>query len=224
MDYFKPSFERWTFGSGQLIHLGSYGPGFTYSLGAQSQASLWSITNGGQTNLKFGFDNIVSLYDHHFHSSGLLDLNQTTAIASPQGITIGENRSLTSKINIDGTGNVGIGLSPTSAKLEVNGTTKIEKLKVGANGSIMSRLQKGNINISKPGAGSPSIKTISFQSGYFSTPPKVIATVKAGSSDTQVYSITTTNITSSGVTFIVYRLDSNLNWPAEPIVEWMAVQ
>jgi hypothetical protein len=223
LTYFKPAFENWSTAS-NLQFLGTPNSGYTYSLGSPNAIGFWSMTQNGQTNLKFGLDNVLSIYTHTIKSNGLLTLNPTTAISSNNGLVFGANRPNLSKLNIDTNGHLGLGRETSSAKIDVANDTKTESIKIGNNGSKIVRMNQGSTNITKPSPGMVGTQTINFQNGYFTATPKVIAIVKAGSIDTQVYCVSTTNISVSSVTFLIYRLDNNLAWPSEPTVEWIAIQ
>ena len=124
----------------------------------------------------------------------------------------------TPDININASGNVGIGILAPIAKLDVGGTFRL-----GENGSIFSNIRGGRAQIGPHGEGVPFFSQIGF-GVPFPSPPSVIVTVRAQGNRSDIFAVVTSEITNEGFRAYIRRLDSGLSnaWAQNLELDWFA--
>ncbi len=115
----------------------------------------------------------------------------------------------------DETGNVGIGRANPQAKLDVNGTFRVNE------GTIFSRIQAGTATVGNSTSNRKNI-VVNFPIP-FSNPPKVIATARGGDFQ-DTFAVTTTAISTTQFRINVLRLDGAGGWGQNLQLDWMAWQ
>ncbi|MEZ5003710.1 MAG: H-type lectin domain-containing protein [Chitinophagales bacterium] len=118
-------------------------------------------------------------------------------------------------------GKVGIGTtSAPTQELDVNGNTTTNGLQVGT-GTMFSNMQGGKVDV---GSHSGSVKTVNVTfSSAFSAAPNVICTASCepGQSFDDAFNVTTRNVTTTGFTMIINRVDGDA-WGQALDVHWFA--
>jgi hypothetical protein len=110
-------------------------------------------------------------------------------------------------------GNVGIGTTAPAAGLDVGGTTKL-----GTSGTIIRGVQAPNTT------GGKKVYSINFPNSFKYT-PSVTLTVKNSGAYTDVFAVSTTNVTSTGFDVILYRVDvPGGSWGQTPNLDWVAIE
>ncbi|MGB5711303.1 MAG: hypothetical protein WBM44_10390 [Waterburya sp.] len=115
----------------------------------------------------------------------------------------------------DETGNVGIGTTVPNAKLDINGSLRVN------NGTIFSRIQAGTAIVGSSGSKRKNV-VVNFPIG-FSNPPKVIATARGGNFP-DTFAVTTTAISTAQFRINVLRLDGGNGWGQNLQLDWFAWQ
>lgn len=118
-------------------------------------------------------------------------------------------------------GNVGIGSTSASTKLDVAGTTQTDGLQVSPFGTVFTRMEGGTTSLG-PGIVGVNVYTINFPSAFSST-PKVIVTVHAENYN-DTFSVTTKNVTSTSFQVNVVRTDSAGGWAQNLQLDWFAFE
>jgi hypothetical protein len=126
-------------------------------------------------------------------------------------------------------GVISIGQTKAQEKLTVNGRMNTKTIKLD-NGSIIGKKQFGTATMGVGNTGSL-IKSINLNFPTpFSSSPKVYATVKNTGNLTDQFSVTTSNISSTGCTITVFRVDitsvgaSDPGWGQNLLVDWIATK
>ena len=121
------------------------------------------------------------------------------------------------------TGNVGIGTSTPSEKLDVAGNAKVDGLQVG-NGTMFSNMQGGKVIVGQSGG-----QTLIFVNVVFSTPfinaPNIICTAsnETGTIYDDSFNITVRFVTNTGFQMVVNRVDGE-TWGQSVEAFWMAFE
>ncbi len=115
----------------------------------------------------------------------------------------------------DDSGNVGIGTTNPAARLDVNGSFRVNE------GTVFSRIQAGTASVGNSGSQQKNI-VVNFPAP-FSNLPKVIATARGGNFP-DTFAITTTAISTMQFRINVRRLDSFSGWGQNLQLDWMAWQ
>jgi hypothetical protein len=110
-----------------------------------------------------------------------------------------------------------------------NGVTKMNKASIG-NGTTINKTQHGTLTVGAGNNGSlQKTVTLTFPTA-FATVPNVMATALNEGTFTDKFSITTTNISTTAVTFIIFRLDTPVppggtsGWGQNLKLSWWAVE
>jgi hypothetical protein len=116
-------------------------------------------------------------------------------------------------------GNVGIGTTAPAAGLDVGGTTKL-----GTSGTIIRGVQAGTTTLGPNATGGKKTFSITFPNSFKYT-PSVTVTVRNSGSYTDVFAVSTTNVTTTGFDVTLYRVDSpGAIWGQAPYLDWMAIE
>lgn len=118
---------------------------------------------------------------------------------------------------VNSSGNVGIGTNSPVAKLDINGSIRIDE------GTTFSKMQGGTFVVGTGLAG-VNTRTITFSSA-FSSIPKVIVTVRTedGYAFNDVFVVTTKQITTTDFKINIYRVDSpGSAWGQNLQIDWFA--
>ncbi|MGB4775349.1 MAG: hypothetical protein WBP45_09270 [Daejeonella sp.] len=110
-------------------------------------------------------------------------------------------------------GNVGIGISEPMAKLDINGSMKLN------GGSVIQKIQVGEQLIE---ASSTRLKivTITFPSAFTSI-PKIVCTPKnTVSNSNEMFCVTIRSIDINSVTINIMRIDENAAWTQDVLLSW----
>lgn len=129
----------------------------------------------------------------------------------------------TNALSVFMNGRVGIGgvQGMPAATLEVNGTAKVEALQV-ANGTVMKNVQASTYTVGAS-TGQSKVVTVTFATEFSST-PKIVCTprTQTGQSYTDVFCVTTKNISTTQFTVTIFRVDATTPWSQSLLLDWYA--
>ena len=148
----------------------------------------------------------------------LWNINIETTGTASGNLTFNANNTTggdTRMVINDDTGNVGIGTTNPAARLDVNGTFRVNE------GTVFSRIQAGTAIVGNSGSQQKNI-IVNFPIP-FSNPPKVTATARGGNFP-DTFAVTTTAISTMQFRINVRRLDSSSGWGQNLQLDWMAWQ
>jgi len=116
-------------------------------------------------------------------------------------------------------GNVGIGNTSPTASLDVAGTSKL-----GANGTVITGMQAGTATLGSNGTGGKKTYSVTFPNS-FKYIPSVTVTVRNSGTYTDVFAVSTTNVTTTGFDATLYRVDNGGGtWGQSPYLDWVAIE
>jgi len=173
---------------------------------------LYENQAGNSDGSKIGFDKYTP--DKRW-SIGML--NGTTET----GFGINEDGGIggfgTNRMYFQAGGNVGVGTTTPSAKLDVNGS-----LKVGG-GTAVNKIQTGQATLGTGAAGVQQF-TITFPTA-FAAAPRVVVSAESANTTTETFITTVKSITATTFMVNVYRIDSpGAAWTQSLKLNWYAFQ
>ncbi len=128
--------------------------------------------------------------------------------------------ALVDAVMIKSDGRVGIGTTAPTATLDIAGTTRI-----GTNGTVMSSMQSGTATLGVNTYGGKQSFSITFPNAFYKTPPSVTVTVRNSGAYTDVFAVSTTNVTTTGFDVTLYRVDvAGGSWGQTPFLDWIAIE
>ena len=120
-----------------------------------------------------------------------------------------------------GTANVGIGTTTPTAKLDVRGSLRVSENNV-ALGTVFKQIQAGTVVFGS----SPAVQFGGFTEFTipFATVPHIIATPvhQEGISVTDSFAVTITQVSTTGFSFIIRRLDGS-SWAQQLKIDWIGL-
>jgi hypothetical protein len=113
-------------------------------------------------------------------------------------------------------GNTGLGVTAPDATLDVVGTFQL------GGGTSYKKFQAGTATIGSNAAGGVKVVTVTFPTA-FPTVPKVVVTPKGVTGINDVFAFTTRDITVTGYTVVIYRIDAaGGTWGQNLLLDWYA--
>ncbi len=191
----------------------------------------YSSLTGAPTTLS-SFSNDVGYLTTEIDSSvtnelQLISISNDTVFLSDGGYAVIPNDNdwvaVDSTLYNGNTGNVGIGTSSPSEKLDVAGNATVDGLQVG-NGTMFSNMQGGKVTVGQSGG-----QTLIFVNVVFNTPftgvPNVICTAsnESGTIYDDSFNITVRFVTNTGFQMVVNRVDGE-TWGQSVEAFWMAFE
>ena len=163
--------------------------------------------------------NIANLTLYSLRGNGNIKILANTTDTNPIFLvnsTSTTTPSATDLFRILGNGNVGIGTNSPTSKLDVNGTTKTNRIVVGSNNvtssTTINGIIAGSTNFGGTGATTLDVN-ITYTSPSGSAPVSVNATIVNVTANTDRFLVNVRSVTSTGLTFRVSRIDSlNASW------------
>lgn len=174
-------------------------------IGTQTQGLTKLYVDGttnitGNLTLKAGSSGGIGTFTHLPYSDGKNYLRGTTVMA-------------------DSGGNVGIGTTTPTVKLDVNGAAKVNSLTIGPNGDELKSVEVFSTTIPSTGTG----KFVLDVSGAFPANFVVFPSVESASSAyDDVFAVTVMSKSSSKITFSIDRTDGG-GWGQTPTLVFMVV-
>jgi len=166
----------------------------------------WNTNN--MSNIK----NIAGIYSY-----GVSGYRGGLVFKTENGVTAENPDTIAMVIRPDG--NVGIGTDAPVAEMDI-----ARDIKIGGSGSVISGVQAGSSTLGANAVGGKKTFSIVFPSAFKNT-PSVTVTVKNSGSYTDVFSSSTSNVTSSGFDVTLYRVDSIGGiWMQTPSLDWVAIE
>ena len=127
---------------------------------------------------------------------------------------------VTEMITVDGTGNVGIGETSPSQKLDVNGNTTTNGLQVGT-GTMFTNMQGGKADVGSSG-GEVLTHTVTFPTAFSGVPTVICtASTEPGQNYDDSFNVTIRNVSATGFVMIINRVDGS-TWGQNLDVNWFA--
>jgi hypothetical protein len=123
----------------------------------------------------------------------------------------------TNRMYFQAGGNVGIGTTAPTAKLDVNGSIKV------GGGTVVNKIQTGQSTLGTGAAGVQSF-TITFPTA-FTAVPRVVVSAESANATTETFITTVKSITTTTFMVNVYRIDSpGAAWTQSLKLNWYAFQ
>lgn len=234
---------RYSYASGtQSISLGYGIPGtmfttanFNQAQGTNSMAIGFGNAATGNYSMSVGYDNSsagdnavaigTTLTAPAFCQTSIGRWNQTlTGTASSWILTeplfvVGNGTASGARSNamtILKNGNTGLGVSAPDATLDVVGTFQL------GGGTSYRKFQAGTATIGSNAGGGVKVITVTFPTA-FTNVPKVVVTPKGVTGINDVFAFTTRDITTTGYTVVIYRVDAAGGaWGQNLLLDWYA--
>jgi len=198
-----------------ILHSGNTGIGVT------SPARLLSVATDIAVDENNGNNGTISNSLHFGASSSGEAIASNRSGGNLWGLDFYTNS--TNRLSIDNYGNVGIGTTAPTAKLDVNGTTTTNGFQVG-NGTVFTKMQSGSVTV---GSNATSEMVYSFLFPIpFSGTPKIFAIARnePSSSFNDAFSVSVSAVTATYVTFNIQRTDANSGWGQQLRVDWFGME
>lgn len=113
-------------------------------------------------------------------------------------------------------GNVGVGTEAPLAKLDVNGTFRVN------NGTIFKKVQAGTVRVGKSDYDSYKNCTIGFPNSFLTNHPRIVLTPRYQGNQREFFIAMCRTTSQSQAEIAVMRLDRSGGWSQELIVDWYA--
>jgi hypothetical protein len=113
-------------------------------------------------------------------------------------------------------GNVGVGTETPQAKLDVNGTFRVN------NGTIFKKVQAGSVRVGKSNYDSYKTCTIYFPNIFLTSQPRIILTPRYQGNEREFFMAMCRATSRNQAEIAVMRLDRSGGWAQDLIIDWYA--